>query len=113
MPCYSRITSEVQFGEKTDITLLRRALEALEYTVEQTTGADGLPRLTINGTLPNGLYATGYFAKGTLEIRSATPVDMNVFKRAYSAEVVKSAGQRFGWTVQQKEANQFTVQRRF
>lgn len=114
MPCYSRITSEVQFTEKTDIQLLARALTAMGLSVirDDIMNNAATTALAFSGRL-GGQYVNGTYTAGRLEVRGTAQVEMNQFKRAYSTEVVKAAAQRFGWTVQQKADNQFQVQRRY
>jgi hypothetical protein len=104
MPCYSRETSTVEFGEGTDVKLLAAALKQLGYTVNQFG-----QRITFANYAES---VTGTFAGGKMTIQSPGPIDQNTLKRAYSAEVVKSAAQRFGWTAKQTGAQQFQVSRR-
>lgn len=103
MPCYSQQTSVVQFGPQTDAALLAKALVGLGYTV-----AVEQQSLVFSRGAERGVY------DGTkLTLSASGQVDMNVFKRAYSAEVVKAAGQRFGWGVKQTAPNAFQVTRRY
>lgn len=104
MPCYSRIQSTVEFGDNTDPKLLALALRALGYTVTE-----------IGKNLSFAKYAsdapiTGTYRGGTMTINGS--VDQNEMKRAYSAEVVKSAAKRFGWQVKQSSPTQLQVTRR-
>lgn len=104
MPCYSRVTSTIEFGDKTDQRLLAEALKSLGYNV--IAAKNGAPLRFYGG------LADGEFANGKLTVRQDGSFDENAVKRAYSAQVVKSAAQRFGWTVKQPAENQFQVTRR-
>jgi hypothetical protein len=107
MPCYTREKSTIEFGPKTDAKLLAAAFKTLGYDVLVS------PKGVVTFY---GEQIEGRFANGKLSVNSATVIDekmVNTFKRAYSAEVVKSAAQRFGWQVKQPSANTFQVQRRF
>lgn len=109
MPCHSRQYSTIDFGEATDVSLLAKAFTALGYTVKQTGKALVLDNTTTGttGTFENGKLGltTGQWA--------SLPVDLNEIKRAYSAEVIKSAATRFGWKVKSPEANKFQVTRSY
>jgi hypothetical protein len=106
MPCYSRVSSSVEFGDGTDAGLLAKALQSLGYIV----GRAG-PALRFSGLGRSGLYQNGQLTvNGSSEL---TTDQVNEIKRAYSAEVVKSAAQRFGWQAKQQSPTQFQVTRRF
>lgn len=104
MPCYSRINSTVEFGPDTDAVLLAKAMEGLGYKVYRQGKALGFTKN--DGT-------SGQFVNGRLTVNSDAEIDQNQFKRAYSAEVVKAAAQRFGWNAKQTSASTFQVQRRY
>lgn len=104
MPCYSRIQSTVEFGDKTDPKLLALALKGLGYTVTLVGKSISFAKYASDAPI------TGTYRNGTMTINGY--VDQNEMKRAYSAEVVKSAAQRFGWTVKQQSPTQFQVNRR-
>lgn len=102
MPCYTKQTSTVEFGPQTDVKLLKKALEGMNFRVTETP----------TGLRFSGWSQDGTFENGKLTLNSSGREDMNVYKRAYSAQVVKAASQRFGWTVKQTDENKFHVQRR-
>lgn len=102
MPCYTQQKSVVQFGAQTDVNLLKLALERMGFSV----------RATQRGLSFSSFTRSGTFENGTLSISSREQEDTNAFKRAYSAEVVRAASKRFGWTVKQTEENKFQVTRR-
>ncbi len=106
MPCWSQQTSTVSFSANTDLKLLAKALEGLGFVVRLDVASKAL--LFSNASTGQ----SGTFQDGSLTIKSAKKEDMNVFKRAYSTEVVRSAAQRFGWQVKQPSANTFQVTRR-
>jgi hypothetical protein len=108
MPCYSRVSSTVEFGAKTDATLLAKAMESLGYVI--TKAANGFRARHAQ----HGAVAT--FAAGKLTLvtgpLASGPIDVNEIKRAYSAQVVQTAAKRFGWSVKQTSDTQFQVTRR-
>lgn len=104
MPCYSRINSTVEFGQNTDAKLLAKALRAMGYTVTEAGKSLAFAKYASDAPI------TGTFRDGTMTINGS--IDEMEVKRTYSAEVVKSAAQRFGWQVKQPGANQFQVTRR-
>lgn len=82
-----------------------KALEALGYRA-QVNGAT-----IVFGDAYNG---GSIDAAGTVELRgSATALDVNTIKRAYSTEAVKLAGKKFGWSMTSTAPNKFVAQRRF
>lgn len=100
MPCYTQQTSVVQFGAQTDRALLQRALEGLGFIVRKTERGLSFQKAGQDGSFENGALTVN----GTVEV--------NAFKRAYSAEVVRAAGARFGWQVKQSAPSTFQVTRR-
>lgn len=108
MPCYSRQTSTIEFGEQTDRAIFQRAVTEMGYTVN--VNRDG----TIAFWTSDGDISAALDMKGKLQVTTAEGVfDVNTIKRAYSTEVVKAAAKRFGWQVKSPAANKFEVQRRF
>ncbi len=105
MPCYSRINSTIEWTEGTDATLLASALKQLGYIVGQAGKVVRFshPDLDVSGTFDG--------RTGTMQVDTNT-LDQNQLKRAYSAEVIKSAAKRFGWTAKQATDTQFQVTRR-
>lgn len=104
MPCFTQQTSVVQFSANTDLALLKKALEGLGFTVREIQGGLSFNRASMG--------QSGTFVNGEMRVTSSMQEDMNVFKRAYSAEVVKAASARFGWQVKKTAANKFQVTRR-
>jgi len=100
MPCNTRQTSVIQWNANTDVVLLQLALQAEGFSAVKV--EDGL-RFEAG-------YTRGWFRDGTMRIEGV--IDENSLKRAYSAQVVKSAAKRFGWAVQQRSAQEFQVTRR-
>lgn len=106
MPCWSKQTSTVQFGEQTDRALFEKAVVAMGYSVR-------VDARTGNITFANSDLSATLDMKGALTVAAAPGTfDVNTIKVAYSTEVVKSAAQRFGWQAKQTD-NKFVVQRRF
>jgi hypothetical protein len=106
MPCWSKQTSTIAFGENTDRALFEQALRTMGYTVRVQQNGDITFRdgESLDATLD---------MKGSLKVTAAEGTfDVNTLKRAYSTEVVKSAAKRFGWQAKQTE-NKFVVQRRY
>lgn len=108
MPCYSRVASTVELGPKTDAGLLAQALDSLGYIVGR---AGGAVRFSHPLTGVTGRYQNGVMNVSTIE--GEAPLDQNEIKRAYSAQVIKSAAQRFGWQAKQTSPTQFQVTRRY
>lgn len=107
MPCYSRVTSTVEFSDSTDVVLLAKAMQALGYQVM---------RQGKGFRFDNGTSMLGSFEGGRMTLRGEAKLTVeqtNEIKRAYSTEVVKAASQRFGWQVKQSSPTQFQVQRRY
>lgn len=102
MPCDTIATSTVEFkSENSDF--LKRALEALGYSVSEANGA-------IHGR--KSYFESVIFENGSLTIRSNSGIDANAIKRAYSREVVTFASKKFGWQLKENSENKFAVQKR-
>jgi hypothetical protein len=124
MPCWSVQTSTINLSGA-DPELLKKALVTLgfrlndsQYSYNVRTGAQFSADRFSDST------SVVMEANGTVTVRASTldagrvEVLTREVKRAYSAEVVKSASVRFGWTVQQTTnartgQTEYKVQRRF
>ena len=97
MPCDSVQTSSVEFKpEYSDF--FKKALISLGYTVTMEGGH-------IHGE--KGWRETVTLIDGRLEITSRNNIDADVFKRAYSQEVIKFAAEEYGFELNQTSANEF------
>lgn len=109
MPCDTIQKSTIEFGPKTDVLLLAKALASLGWTqVGEVTKTSLWFRDPTT-------YAQARFVGGKLEISQSAyrKVEENPIKRAYSTEVVKAAGNKFGWSTKQTGEFQLQATRRF
>lgn len=104
MPCWTIQESRAEFGATTDRSLFAKAMESLGY---RTRTVDGVVHFSSEAKQSGGRLELN----GTLVMQGGDQ-EVNPFKRAYSAEVVKAASARFGWKVQQKSETEFQVTRR-
>jgi hypothetical protein len=104
MPCDRIQTAKVTFGLKTNRNLLVKALEELGRN----------PALQGDWIqFRNGTYncATSEF-KLTVSAYDNQEEAMNQIKRAYSAQVVVSQAQRFGWTLKKVSRFEYEMVKR-
>lgn len=105
MPCDTIQRSKVDFNlHCTDHHLLKLALEGQGYKVSPF--QNGLK-------FTNGYDVDGQFLNGKLTVQSRGQFDINALKRTYSAEVVKSSADLFGWTLQETSPGVFEAQKGF
>lgn len=88
MPCDQIRTTTVELAAA-NLDHLGLALEGLGYLVERMGDALRLSRGSFSG----------FYRSGQLQLPPGA--DVNEVKRAYSREVVKAAGKRMGWKVQE------------
>lgn len=106
MPCYTRETSSVEFGDKTDPKMLQKALQDLGYSVRVMGGVVEFWSATHDGKLSNGTLTINH--NGLLDVTAKR----NEIARGYSKQVILSAAQRFGWAAKQTADDKLTVTRR-
>lgn len=98
MPCDTISTTNVEFKmENTNVDLLQAALEGMGYTVNKKGNT-----LSFRGSGYN--YVNGTFRDGKIDVEfnAWQSFDVNAVKRAYSTEVVRAMGKRFGWQLKEK-----------
>jgi hypothetical protein len=105
MPCYQvRKTTVDAQTMKPDI--LAEALKQAGFDASQ----DGAGRVVFT---KKGSYQYHWWEAGQLKISGSNAAEMvNEVKRAYSAQVVRSAAQQFGWKASEKQQGQFEVTKR-
>lgn len=110
MPCYERNSVTIDWNVA-DYDMLEEALKEQGLTVRRRGET-----IEVNGRVKDtGEYVSGYLQKGqgmTL-YSGGTEQNLNAMKRAYSRQIVKNAGSRFNWKVEQKNDRQFNVLKRF
>lgn len=109
MPCWTVQKSTIEL-QNPNAKLLRQALESAGFAcwVKNETGFS-MERFHDRSsvTLRDGLVI---IAIGGRKAKLAALT--SEVKRAYSAQVVRAASQRFGWTLKQVGANRYQAQRR-
>ena len=98
MPCDTIQTMTVETELKNiNWRLLKKALEAMGFRVTEV--REG--HLVFSGVHKDtGIYHTGSYKDGKFkeEIESGmAPLEINAVKRAYSAQVIQTSAQSFGW----------------
>lgn len=98
MPCDTIQRSEVQFlAQSTDLDLLKKALEAMGYTVTETATGLSFSNYSVSGTYTK---ATGSLQTTVRGYGSTAGLDVNEVKRGYSEQVVNQQAKKFGWKVE-------------
>ena len=90
MPCYRTTELTVNLGAITSTASLDAALKALGYSVHREGDVVHFGTRLNGGVINND---------GTVTLRgnATTALSAPIIKRAYSVELVKAAGKRFGW----------------
>jgi|WetSurMetagenome_2_1015567.scaffolds.fasta_scaffold250179_3 hypothetical protein len=103
MPCYTISTIEIDAGKlQTDLALAALAAMSLRPYTAQNTQQD----------------PTIYHSQGTYNPQTGVATWRGIdrtadLKRAYSAEIIKSQAQRFGWNLKQDErTGKYVMQKR-
>lgn len=112
MPCDTIQTVTVKAELKNiNHKLLKKALEAMGFTVNEKDGY--LTFYGVNsetGSYHRGTYQNGVFRE-QIEVGQA-PLEINAVKRAYSAQVVQSAANTFGWKLTKTSKHTYSAQKR-
>ena len=117
MPCWTVQESTIELHNPNS-KLLRRALKAAGFTNHRHVYARrGIELVAVGFSMDRFAdRASVTLRDGRVIVAGAETTDLvaltSEVKRAYSAQVVRTASQRFGWTVKQVGTNRYQAQRR-
>lgn len=113
MPCDTIQTVKVSEELKNiDIKLLKKALEAMGFTVSMSKTGETLSFAGTNES--TGRYHSGTYTKGkfTQITKGFSPkLDLNSVKVAYSHQVVQKSAMDFGWKLTKTGGNNYIAQK--
>ncbi len=105
MPCDTIQTTEIQWGENTNIEILGEALEALGFRITSKS------EKSLAATHPRGTRLE--YECGSREMSIRGNFDESELRRAYSTKVVERTSKKFGWQLKKTAENKFQALRRF
>lgn len=105
MPCNTISRYSVELTNRNP-AILRRALEAMGFTVTQNGD-----RLQFNGTnRETGQYHSGSYANGKLSYTGE--LNTNTVKQSYAAQVLEAKAKKYGWCLKKTGAYTYNVTKR-
>lgn len=112
MPCDSIRTYGLKL-ERMDKSILHDALRNTERFRDVIANGDQIHFFDTKMRYPVDIAADGQLEMSGSYLTEAQTNELgNAVRQAYSREVVMTQARKFGWLIQEKEPNQFTIVRR-